>query len=183
MNKINLNVNFSTFLEKIKLKKQYLYHVKNKLKIINKLKDKNYKKVNSNIYNSEIKFGNTLVSYIIDITFSKSNTLIHVMDFSGNLKFFCSAGQVNYKGKSKKSRYSVIRDLYRVLVVKLKFLKNKPIALHLKNTGSAKLWIIRLFKKKFFIKSVKSFTKYPHNGCRKKKLTRKKVKKKEWPSG
>jgi hypothetical protein len=71
MNKINLNVNFSTFLEKIKLKKQYLYHVKNKLKIINKLKDKNYKKVNSNIYNSEIKFGNTLVSYIIDITFSK----------------------------------------------------------------------------------------------------------------
>jgi hypothetical protein len=66
MNKINLNVNFSTFLEKIKLKKQYLYHVKNKLKIINKLKDKNYKKVNSNIYNSEIKFGNTLVSYIIE---------------------------------------------------------------------------------------------------------------------
>jgi hypothetical protein len=50
------------------------------------------------------------------------------MDFSGKLKFFCSAGSFGYKGKNKKSRYSVFRDLYRVLVSKLKFLKNKPIA-------------------------------------------------------
>jgi ribosomal protein S11 len=52
---------------------------------------------------------NTFFMYIIDISFSKKNTLIHVMDFSGNLKFFCSAGFLNYKGKSKKSRYSVLK--------------------------------------------------------------------------
>jgi NAD+--asparagine ADP-ribosyltransferase len=39
--------------------------------------------------------------------------------------------------------------------------------------------LLGYLKKNFLSKVVKSFTKYPHNGCRKKKLTRKKVKKKE----
>ena len=99
------------------------------------------------------------------------------MDFSGKLKFFYSAGSFNYSGKSKKARYVVFRELYRVLISKLKFLKNKPVALHLKNVGYNKSWIVKKLKKKFFIKSVRSFNLYPHNGCRKRKMRRKKFKK------
>jgi len=115
-----------------------------------------------------------LIKYIIDVTFSRTNTFVHVMDFSGQLKFFCSAGTLNYKGKSKKARYSVFRDIYRVLVSKLRFLKGQPVALHLKNVSFAKFWIIKLLKKKFYIKVVRNFITYPYNGCRKRKMRRKK---------
>ena len=37
---------------------------------------------------------------------------------------------------------------------------------------------MKKLKKKFFIKVVRSFNLYPHNGCRKKKVRRKKFKKK-----
>jgi ribosomal protein S11 len=99
------------------------------------------------------------------------------MDFSGNLKFFHSAGFLKYKGKNKKSRFVVLKDMYKILISKLKFLKSQPVALHLKNVGFAKFWVIRVFKKKFFIRVVRSFNKYPHNGCRKRKMRRKKFRK------
>jgi ribosomal protein S11 len=95
------------------------------------------------------------------------------MDFSGNLKFFCSAGSLQYKGKRKKARYLVFRDMFRILNSKLKFLKSQPLALHLKNVGSAKVWIVKTLKKKLFIKIIKSYDLYPHNGCRKRKVRRK----------
>ena len=120
-----------------------------------------------------------LIMYIIDISFSKSNTFLHVLDFAGNLKFFCSAGSFNYSGKSKKSRLNVLKEFYRILLLKLKFLKGKPMALHLKNVGSYKFRIIKKLKKKFFIKIIRNFNLYPHNGCRKKKVRRKKIKKKK----
>jgi ribosomal protein S11 len=95
------------------------------------------------------------------------------MDFSGNLKLYYSAGLFQYKGKRKKSRYLVFRDMFRVLISKFKFLKLQPLALHLKNVGSAKSWIVKALKKKLFIKIVKSYDMYPHNGCRKRKIRRK----------
>jgi hypothetical protein len=63
-----------------------------------------------------------LVTYIIDISFSRSNTFFHVLDFSGNLRFFCSAGSFNYSGKNKRIRRIVFKEFYRYLL-KLKFLK------------------------------------------------------------
>ena len=35
------------------------------------------------------------------------------MDFSGNLKFFYSAGYLQYKGKGKKSRSAVLKDIIK----------------------------------------------------------------------
>jgi ribosomal protein S11 len=96
-----------------------------------------------------------LVMYIIDITFSRSNTFLNVMDPSGNLKFFCSAGCLQHKGKNKKFRFNVFKSIYHVLTTKLRFLKGKPIALHLKNVGFNKYWLIKKLKSRFFIKSVK----------------------------
>lgn len=185
MENIKTQNNLNKFFRNIKLKKQYIKTLKNKVDLIkSNLKEKNY--TSSLIFNNRINYNNNfsvkedfLVTYIIDITFSRMNTLLHVMDFSGNLKYFCSAGSLQYKGKRKKiARYTVFRYMYKILVSKLKFLKGQPLALHLKNVGSTKFLIIRLLKKKLFIKVVRSYDLYPHNGCRKKKVIRKKIRSK-----
>lgn len=176
-------INLVKFFKEVKLKKQYIKQLKNEAILLNSLKEKNYKKLNSKLFfYGDLKNSRKedfLVTYIIDITFSKTNTFLHVMDFSGHLKFFCSAGTFQYKGKSKRSRSAVLKDMYKILVLKLSLLKDQPLALHLKNVGFAKSWIVKFFKKKFFIKVVKSFNTYPYNGCRKKKMRRKKIKKEE----
>lgn len=172
----NSSFDLDRFFKDIRLKKQYIKKLKNKIILLSSLKEKNYKNLNSSLLFSNYKKlvkEDFLVSFIIDITFLKTNTFVHVMDFSGHLKFFCSAGSLQYKGKSKKSRFAVFKKMYNILVLKLKFLKDQPIALHLKNVRFAKFWIIKLLKKKFFIKVVRSFNTYPHNGCRKRKVRRK----------
>ena len=175
----NNNFNLNKFLRKIVLKKQFIKKLKNKTCLLNNIKEQNYKNLNSSLFFKNESFikHDSLVVYIIDISFSRSNTLLHVMDSSGILKFFCSAGDLSFTGKSKKTRVSVLKAMIRILVRKLKFLQNKPIALHLKNVGFRKFWIVKRLKKKFFIKVVRSFNLYPHNGCRKRKVRRKKFKK------
>ena len=190
--KKNYNFNLNKFLQTIKLKKQYLKNLKQKNLLLEKHKEKNYKAISysftpfKNYLSIANKFtiNDFLVTDIIDISFSRSNTFVHVMDFLGNLKFFYSAGSFQHKGKTKKSRFLVFKDFYKTLLIKLKFLKGKPLALHLKNVGSKKFWIIKKLKKKFFIKCVRSFNLNPYNGCRKRKVRRKKFKKtKKWSSG
>lgn len=164
------------FFQNILLKKQYILKLKNKVSYLNNIKN------SSDIWynqNQKIAKEHYLVKYIIDITFSKTNTLLHVTDFAGNLKFFCSAGSFNYNGRSKKSRRAILKDFYKTLVLKLQFLKSQPIALHLKNVRSEKFWIFKHFKKKFFVKTIKVFNTYSYNGCRKKKIRRKKIRTKK----
>ena len=179
-NNYKINFDLNKFLKNIRFKKQYVKNLKNKSDSLAKIRETSYKSLNSIMFSTKnnIVSEENLVTYIIDINFSRSNTFVHVTDFSGDLKFFYSSGSFNYSGKNKKARYLVFRDIYRALVSKLKFLKGKPIALHLKNVGYNKFWIIKKLKKKFFIKSVRSFNAYPHNGCRKRKMRRKKFKKK-----
>jgi ribosomal protein S11 len=179
MLKTKISCNISKILRNVKLKKQYIKKLKNKILALKNIKFKNYKNLNhilpfnTNILNKE----DHLIMFVIDVTFSKTNTLLHVTDFSGKLKFFCSAGEVLYKGKTKKARFAVFRELYKVLMTKFKIMKSKPVALHLKNVGSNKFWLIKKLKKKFFIKIVRNFFVYPYNGCRKRKVRRKKFKK------
>jgi len=178
MENIKTKNNLNKFFMDIKSKKQYIKKLKNKVNLMNNFKKNSYKNLNSVIFNLNNFEGyvkeDFLVTYIVDLTFSKANTLLNIMDFSGNSKFFCSAGLLQYKGKrKKKARYLIFRDMYRILISKLKFLKAQSVALHLKNVGSAKFWIIKLLKKKLFVKAVKSYDLYPHNGCRKKKIRRK----------
>jgi len=165
------------FLTDVKLKKQYINKLQSKASVLrNIIKNKSYKNFSSILFsNNEFTFyKDSLILYIVDVTFARTNTLLHIMDFSGKLKFYSSAGLVKYSGKSKKARFSVFRDLYRFLFTKLKGLGSKPIALHLRNVGSHKFWIIEKLKKKLYIKSIRSFNSYPFNGCRKKKVKRKK---------
>lgn len=165
------NYKLNNFFQNIKLKKQYIDKLNDEAYYLNEIKNKkNNRTIIKNFNIKEVY----LVKYIIDIKFSRTNTLVHVMDFSGNLKFYCSGGKVQYTGKRKKSRKAVIRDIYKLLISKLDYLNKQPIALHLKNTNNLAKWLIRLFKKKNFVKVIKIFKTYPSNGCRKKKVRRKK---------
>lgn len=176
----NSSINLNKFLKILYVKKQYLQKLKKKLDVLTELKQKNYKYVSKLNQNNNISNDlDNVIMYIIDITFSRSNTFLHVMDSSGKLKFFCSAGHLQHKGKkNKKSRFSVFKSIYQLLITKLKFLRGKPIALHLKNVGFKRFWIIKRLKTHFFIKLVKNFNLFPFNGCRKKKVRRKKIKRK-----
>lgn len=173
------NFNLNKFLKKVVFKKKYIKKLTEKICMLENTKEQNFKSLNYSLFskNKNLIKQNTLVVYIVDISFSRSNTLLHVMNSSGIVKFFCSAGDLSYSGKSKKSRVSVLTSMTSVLSHKLKFLQGKPIALHLKNVGSKKFWIVKKLKKKFFIRVIRSFNLYSHNGCRKRKIRRKKFKK------
>lgn len=182
----NSIINLNQLFKLLSLKKQYLQKLKKKTSLLISLKQKNYKIINSFNKNNTYFIHNldNMIMYVIDITFSRSNTFLHVMDSSGNLKFFCSAGHLHFKGKrNKKSRFSVFKSIYNILLTRLKFLKGKPIALHLKNVGLKRFWIIKKLKVYFFIKLVKIFNSFPFNGCRKKKVKRKKFKKNKRRNG
>ena len=165
------------FFKEIHLKKQYLKKMQSKVRLLNELKEINRKKVGSSFSKKSMKTSNTtFVMYIIEISFSKKNTLFHISDCLGNIKFFYSAGSFQLKGKGKISRSTVLRKFYRVLISKLKFVKRVPVAIHFKNADSNMFWFLKRLKKKLFITVVKHFNQYPYNGCRKKKIRRKKFK-------
>ena len=169
--------NLNKFFKEIHLKKQYLKKMQTKTRLLDNSIDNNYKKIGSkftkNLSNNR---KNTFVMYIVDISFSKKNTLLHISDCLGNIKFFYSAGFFQQKGKGKVSRSIVLRKFYRILVSKFKFLKQVPIAIHFKNADSNMFWFLKKLKKTLFITVVKHFNLYPYNGCRKKKIRRKKFK-------
>lgn len=180
-NDFNINIDLNKFLRNISLKKQYIKKIKDQSSLLNTVKQKNFRLLNSILSNQKFKsyiINDNVIMYIIDITFSRSNTFVHVMDAAGKLKFFCSAGHLQHKGKNKKFRFAVFKNIYHILITKLRFLKKKPVALHLKNVGFNRFWLIKKLKSKFFIKTVKNFNTFPFNGCRKRKVRRKKFKKK-----
>lgn len=122
---------------------------------------------------------NNIIFYIITVSFSRVNTFLHVTEASGKLKFSCSAGCLKLKGKNKRLRKDILKDFYRILITKLKFLRKQPLALHLKNVAFRKHQIIKKLKAKLFIKVVRVFNSFPHNGCRLKKIRRKKIRSKK----
>ena len=113
--------------------------------------------------------------YIVTLSFLKINTNLHVADTKGNTKLFFNSCSANLVGKQKKNRTKAVTRLISLMFKKANFLREKPIALHLNNVGSHKSFIIYKFKQSFFIRIIKNFTLIPHNGCRKKKIRRKKI--------
>jgi ribosomal protein S11 len=136
-----------------------LYNLKNK--------SLNYIFFSKKIY---LKKSSTFVTYIINIVFAKTNTLLHITNSSGKILFFYSAGLLKIKNRKKRARVLVFKSFYKVIMTKLTFVKKKPIALHLTNVGSNRFWIIKRLKKKLFIKTIRNFDAYPYNGCRKPKI-------------
>jgi len=144
---------------------------------------KKKKKLWTVIENSETLKGKSefqnyfMISYIIEIMFSRTNTYFSVKTACGRLILYYSAGSlIEEKNKIKKMkirRRKVIKKIFSKLI-NLNFLKNEPVALHLVNLSFSISYAILRLKKIFFIKLIKIFELYPFNGCRGKKIRRKK---------
>ena len=151
---------------------------------VSKLKEKIYVKqlqeyqkeklIHASYFNNFSKKEDFLIMYIITISFLKANTNIHVSDIKGNTILFYNAGSVGLVGKQKINRAKCVLKLISLIIKKASFLKNYPIAVHLSNVESKKSFILNKLKTNFIIKIVKIFNQIPHNGCRKKKIRRKK---------
>jgi len=179
---------FNAITNKLELKTSLLneerLYVKNLLDKINhlkKLREKDYKTLSlkkTTYKRSSESDTNLIVMYIINISFLKANTTIHVSDVKGNVKLFYSAGSVGLIGKQKKKRLIAVSKLISLVLKKALFLGKKPVALHLNNVNFYNSLIVNKLKKSLYIKVIKSFNQTPYNGCRKKKLRRKKYTKK-----
>lgn len=141
-----------------------LYHIKTKI----------------NYFTSHILFSffthQKLISYIININLSLTNTLINVNDIKGSPKFFYSAGMFNLQKTQKIRQPKAIITILKALLVKIKIFRTKPVALHFNNLFfNHQSYIFKKLKQKIFVKLVTSYNYYPHNGCRLKKKKRIKI--------
>ena len=141
-----------------------LYHIKTKI----------------NYFTSHILFSffthQMLISYIININLSLTNTLINVNDIKGSPKFFYSAGMFNLQKTQKIRQPKAIITILKALLVKIKIFRTKPVALHFNNLFfNHQSYIFKKLKQKIFVKLVTSYNYYPHNGCRLKKKKRIKI--------
>lgn len=175
-NKLKLN---TYLLEKERV---YVKNLLNQISYLKKLKERNYKNLSVNKFNKvkqkEVNHQDLMVMYIVNISFLKANTTIHVSDIKGNLKLFYSAGSIGLTGKQKRKRRIAVVKLISLLIKKATFLNKKPIALHLDNVNFYQNLIVNKLKQTLYIKVIKSFNQTPYNGCRKKKVRRKKYTKK-----
>ena len=87
-----------------------------------------------------------------------------------------SAGSLNLTKFQKKTQPMALLSIFKVLLLKAKFLKNRPIALHFKNVKRFhESFFINILKTKLFIQSFQSYNLVPHNGCRPKKIKKIKI--------
>lgn len=177
---------FTTLSNKLKLKTSLLNEEKLSIKnfririnLLKKIKENGYK--NLSIRRNRFKSENNqdlILMYIISISFLRTNTTIHVSDIKGNMRLFYSAGLVNLAGKQKRKRRIAVSKLVSLLLKKATFLYKNPVALHLNNVNFYNNFIVSKLKKTLYIRVIKNFNQAPYNGCRKKKLPRKKFTKK-----
>ena len=183
------NTLFNNLTNKLKLdtylleeERIYVKNLLNQIDYLKKLKEKNYKNLSVNKFDktkhNENNTQDLMIVYVIGISFLKANTTIHVSDIKGNLQLFYSAGSVGLTGKQKRKRRIAIVKLISLLAKKATFLGKKPIALHLNNVNFYQNLIVNKLKQTLYIKVIKSFNQTPYNGCRKKKVRRKKYTKK-----
>ena len=119
-----------------------------------------------------------IIKYIVGISFLKKNTIIYITDIRGRLKHYCSAGFIKLNKKQKIKIPLVLMKLTKVILAKVPNLKKIPVAIHLNNISKQLQFFFEpIFKTQFFIIQLASFKTFPHNGCRPKKLKRKKRKK------
>ena len=184
------NTLFDNLTNKLKLntyslvkEKSYIKNLFSQIDYLKKLKEQDYKrlgtaKFKTNIEQNKNAYEDLMVMYIINISFSKANTTIHISDTNGNLKLFYSAGSVGLSGKQKRNRRIAVIKLISLLIKKAKFLGKKPVALHLNNVNFYQSLITNKLKQTVYLKVIKTFNQTPYNGCRKPKVRRKKYIKK-----
>lgn len=161
---------------------KYLKELNYTIKLIKNLKEEE----NSKQFTKALKLTNQKINifdnnhlsvrFIINIIKKKKNTIINITDIKGNLKVSYTAGVVDLTGKQKKKKIAILL-IVKFLLSEISFLKNQSIAIHFKNVnkGNEKT-VIKMLKNELFINSIVSYRLQPHNGCRPKKIKRKKRK-------
>lgn len=181
VNTMNI-VKIKYYIYQLKQLIEFFNYVKNfkKLKYVKKLLSiyilfkfsKNLNLINSN-FNTNKNVKQNLIKYIINIHFSNTNTLVNVTDVKGNPIILLTSGLIKLKGKEKKTQPIALLNIFKVLLVKAKFLFKTPVALHFKNVKTFyESFLINSLKNKVFIKAIRSYNLVAHNGCRLKKLSR-----------
>lgn len=191
MNEIKQNKKLILFLNKIKqtqnihlLTKLFKTYKKNQINYIIKKWDPNFELQNQfskKFYKVHLKKNKNFINYILSFTLSKKNAHITLTDIKGNVKKKFTAGFFNIKKKRKRINIC-LKTLYMLLRTNKKLLKKKILAIHFNNFYSTPLrsFILKVFKrKKTPIKciSAKYLRIAPRNGCRPKKIKRKKHRK------
>lgn len=166
-----------------KIKQQSLITISSIQTFINKIKQQKQQKqvLLASIKTNTNRILNKLniIKYILGISLYKTNAIIYFSDTKGHIKFFCSAGQLDLSKKARKKTLLVVIKLIKFMLVKFKYInKNERIALHLKNINQHTSYIIlKIISKQYKVEVVKVQNNQPHNGCRPRKLKRKKKQK------
>ena len=129
-------------------------------------------KLNSTINYNKSEKNKPLISYIININISKSNTIISVVNKKGDLKGYYTAGTLGFKGSQKVKKYTIITILKNFLY-NFNFINNKSVLINFKGITRDQNLFIKKLKEKVSIKAIHYNNLIPHNGCRPKKLRRK----------
>ena len=120
-----------------------------------------------------------LINYIIGISIYNTKIIIYLSDIKGTIKFFCTAGSLGIKRKQTNKKIAVLIKLMKVMMYKIKYVsKEDLIALHLKNCNKQLSTFISVFLAKYYnIELIRVDNNKPHNGCRPRKIKRKKRRK------
>ena len=119
------------------------------------------------------------INYILGVKIYKTNVIIYLSDIKGNIKFFYTAGSLNLKKNQKRKKVVVLTKLLKVLLLNINFLTKKDvIALYLQNFNEGLVKVVYFFLIKHYnLEIVQINNNQPHNGCRPRKLKRKKRRK------
>ena len=149
--------------------------------ILNKLKNDKVKKKLLYFHLKKNKYElKDLINVILGISVYRNNIVIFVSNIKGKLLYFNTSGIM--KIEKRKKKIDIILKLLIDLIKKKKFFNsNSYIALHLKNVNKTDSKIISriLFNNlgQKNIKIIKVINHKPHNGCRPKKVRRRKFNK------
>ena len=112
------------------------------------------------------------VKGILNLKFSRNNTVGSLSDLEGKVKYKISAGLLDFKN-SKKSTFYASESVVKQLASKALELGYDTIFLHLTGNGRGKNKCLDLInKKRLKVLSISDFTSSPHNGCRPPKIRR-----------
>jgi len=153
-------------LDLIKIKEEGFNDESKQVFINNNLKD-NYK-------------SEGLVTLILGVSVYKTNIIVYLTDVKGKVRYYNTSGILGITKKQKRKTISVILKLLKVLVAENNYLnKDIEIALHFKNLNKRTCFVITTFLTKNLtnMKVIKISNNQPHNGCRPKKIKRKKRRK------
>ena len=174
---LQINKNLIT-LKAVKLQyfKNLLKKFKNQLKKLKTFKNIRYIISKENfLINKSLK----PINYIVGVNIYKTNVVIYVSNVKGEINFFYTAGSLNLKKNQKKKKIVIITKLLKILLTNVSFISKKDIvALHLYNFNEGLVKVVYSFLIKHYnLEVVQVNNNQPHNGCRPRKLKRKKRRK------